>query len=176
MDRAIAVTVYMAIALLFSVALWYKVRDWPRFVAALNDYRIVPAALAGPAAVIAAALEAIVVVATVLGQAELGMCIGALLLLAYASGMALNLSRGRGYIACGCGVGDRAESRLSWYLVIRNTVLAVLAADVAISPAGARQLGWIDAMTIAAGLVCGVSLYAALEAAMANVGKGLAAR
>jgi len=76
------------------------------------------------------------------------------LMLVYAAAMALNLLRGRSQIDCGCGADVHL---LSWALVTRNGVLA-LAALIVSGPSVARELQWLDAVTLVG---AALSLYAA---------------
>jgi hypothetical protein len=53
------------------------------------------------------------------------------LLVAFGAAMAVNLVRGRQF---DCGCGPATERMISWWLVIRNTVLSVAALAVAVLP------------------------------------------
>jgi hypothetical protein len=88
---------------------------------------------------------------------------GAALLLAYAGVMTINLMRGRRFIDCGCG---GATQPLSIGLVLRNVVLAV-AAITALVPAPTRPLGWLDVVSMGAGVLVLGTLYAATNQLLA---------
>lgn len=120
---AAAATVLLVV--LFLRAAFHKVSDLARFQGYVEDYRILPERLVEPAAkgLVAAeglAIALLVVPATV----RLGAALAFGLLLLYAGGIALNLSRGRRRIECGCG---GPAQMLSVSLVLRNGLLAALA-------------------------------------------------
>ena len=81
----------------------------------------------------------------------------------YAGVMTINLLRGRRFIDCGCG---GATQPLSVGLVLRNVVLAI-AAITALVPAPARPLGWLDVVSMAAGVLVLGALYAATNQLLA---------
>ncbi len=87
-----------------------------------------------------------------------GAALAAALLLVYAAVMAWHRSRGH-VLDCGCG-GDPLP--LSWVLVLRNLGLVALA-SLAAAPMAARALGWGDFLVIAAAVVLGSLMYAALH-------------
>ncbi len=88
----------------------------------------------------------------------LGAVGAASLLLLYAAAMAWHRAQGHA-LDCGCG-GDPLP--LSWALVIRNTLLAMLALAAA-APMATRSLAIADFFVIAAALVLGTLLHAALH-------------
>ena len=61
-----------------------------------------------------------------------GWCASAALLV-FAAAVAINLRRGRRF---DCGCGALRQRPISWFLVSRNVILAVIAAIVAVRPAG----------------------------------------
>ena len=65
-----------------------------------------------------------------------------ILLAVFAAAMALNIARGRVNIDCGCFRSTLRQS-LSWWLVLRNAILAV-GALVCMAAPGERSLGWAD--------------------------------
>ena len=87
-----------------------------------------------------------------------GAAAAAALLGFYGAVMAWHRARGR-RLDCGCG-GEPLP--LSWALVLRNLVLAALALAAA-APMAARALGLADFLVIAAALVLGTLLHAALH-------------
>jgi hypothetical protein len=123
---ALALTIRVMLALLFTSALASKIRAFPRFVAAIADYRLLPAGLAPPAALLLVALEfAAVFTSLLVGGPPAGGLAGGLLLL-FAGAIAINLLRGRDAIDCGCSLAGGAQ-RLHWGLVARNLTLALTA-------------------------------------------------
>jgi hypothetical protein len=87
----------------------------------------------------------------------------------YAAAIAINLLRGRRHIDCGCsfGLSQAAAAELSWWLVLRNGVLAALAFLPALPQSG-RELGVLDGFGLAAALLLAVLLLLALGQLQAN--------
>ena len=156
-------------ALLLGVAAWRKVGDLGVFEAVLADYRLLPALLVRPAAIVTPAVEAVLAVAWVAApwrpDAALVAGLGtAGLMLGYGLAMTTNLARGRSWIDCGCGGGEE----LSWVLVGRNVVLAGLALGP-LALAGTGTPHWGDLATSVPVLAVGAALYFATGALLANV-------
>lgn len=112
-------------ALLLGVGSWRKLRGMDGFQAVVADYRLVPGWLLRPATLAIAscegALAGIWLVTPWLVETNIFAGVGTALLMAvYGAAIALNLLRGRSWIDCGCGGGER----LSWILVVRNLVLS----------------------------------------------------
>ena len=138
----------LAIAFGFALLLLWaavgKGRDLAGFRGVLADYRMVPVPLLGLATVVIPALEATLaavwLVAPWSSSALLVACWSTVLLMAvYGGAVAANLMRGRSWIDCGCGAGES----VSWPMVARNGVLAVVAA-VPLALAGTAAPGWYD--------------------------------
>ncbi len=88
-------------------------------------------------------------------------------LLAYASGLCVNLARGRRDLDCGCGaIRDRRP--IAAWMVYRNLILAV-ALGIAALPRSPRPLNLSDILTIAGGLTVAVILYIALDRLLGEV-------
>jgi hypothetical protein len=166
LSRAIAA----GLALLMLLAAWHKTSARVEFGAALRDYRLLPAMLLRPAAVLLPAIEFVLAVGwlTGIGRAAVAVSTAALLLV-YAAAIAVNLRRGRVHISCGCGLGGAADgdARLSWWLVARNVVLAG-AAGVAALPASDRGLGSQDWLTLVLAILAAILLYAGASQLMRN--------
>lgn len=129
-------------AWLFLSAALHKLTDFPRFSATLSAYQLVHQSFTGTLAGLVVVLELLVavvlllvflapllwpVVATYLDQFGalpwLSLAfLAPVLLLGYATAMAVNLFRGRRSIDCGCG---GAPMPLSKALVVRNLLMAV---------------------------------------------------
>lgn len=100
----------------------------------------------------------------------LGALLAAGLLAAYAALMAWHRWRGH-ELDCGCG-GEPLP--LSWALVLRNLGLTLLAV-VAAAPLTTREMGLADFFVVAAALLLGTLLYAALNQLLRHRG-GMASR
>ncbi len=159
MDPLVRDTLWAATTVLFSLALYHKLRDWAGFRRALAAYRIVPSSLVPMVAVVVVLLEA----AVVFGRFA---ALAGVVLLAYAAVIAVNLVRGRDRIDCGCG-GVAGRERLSWWLVGRNVVCAA-GAFAASSRANLRDLEWMDAFSVVAAVAVLFALYVATDQLIAN--------
>ena len=148
------------LAWLLAAAALAKLRDLRAFAAAVAGYRLLPAALAAPAALAFALAELGLAAALWLPAARAPAAFGvASLLCVYALAIAVNLARGRRDIDCGCG-GPLGRQNLSEALVLRNLLLAgaALASALPVTP---RALGGLDALTLAAAVSAAAALYAA---------------
>jgi hypothetical protein len=169
--------VALGLALLLLSAAWHKLAARAEFIAVLRGYELLPAPLLRPVAALIPLAEFVLGVAWLVGAAwDLVASATAVLLLAYAAAIAINLYRGRVEIACGCGLSGRAgaSQRLSGWLVLRNLVLAGLAGLAAL-PASGRALGLADAFTLAAATAAAVLLYAGTSQLIRNA-TGIAGR
>ena len=150
-----------------------KWRERDAHAVIVKEYRIVPHAFVAP--FVRAELFAELVCGALLwlGVWQAGSAVlAALLLVMYSSAIGINLLRGRGEISCGCG-GAMGNHRLSWWLVLRNGVLAVAALTVEmVQPELGSLSAWIDG---AAGPLYGVKFWTLLLSSYAMLGLALAA-
>ncbi len=161
-----------ALLLLFSA--WHKTTRWPKFLAILADYQVMPQRLLIPAAICIAFLEALLSLAWFLSAfvqppALLLSLATAGLLCGYAAAIGLNLLRGRSRIDCGCSAGFAAPAGagLSWWQVGRNILLAILAL-ITLAPTASRSLGLADSFNLVAALAATVLLILAHSQLAAN--------
>lgn len=140
------------------------------YIANLHDYRLLPDALAPLAGAILLAGEIAAIICLLAPSATVaGASLAAVLLAVYAAAMAAVLRSGRNEIECGCG----SEGQIvSWGLVARNGVLAVIAASVLL-PTSSRPMHWPD-MTV--GLVAIFVIYLLLAIAEKAIGTSAAIR
>ncbi|MFT0533716.1 MauE/DoxX family redox-associated membrane protein [Castellaniella hirudinis] len=144
------IIVYAALAVLV-VILWLgaldKLRHFAQFEAAVAAYRLLPRALNTPFALffVAGELASGALLLVPSGRSAGALAAGALVLLASA-GVAVNLLRGHTRISCGCGGLAQAATGLTWWLLLRNGLLAGLAGLV-LSGMAARDLVWLDGLT-----------------------------
>lgn len=170
LDPVIKLAVQAAIALLFATAAWHKLRDWPRIGGVVAGYRIIPQGLSQPAAALLIALELAIVAGLLIAPNTLFGA--AVLLLAYAWAISLNIVRGNDRIDCGCSAYSVDAPRLKWTMVARNTVVALIAIVAAVQPASPRPLIWMDALTFAFALAGCCILYITLESTIALPSRG----
>ena len=101
----VQIAVRTLIALVYLTAAIGKMRHWAVFQGVVANYRLLPDVLVAPFAYCLPPFEALLVV--------------------FAAAMGINLKRGRQHIDCGC-FQSVLKQRLSWTLVVRNGVLALL--------------------------------------------------
>ena len=167
LDPAAGILLIACFVLLFATAAIHKLRDLPRFTEVLRAYRLLPDR-AAPLAPLVPLLESSVAVGLLTPAARVpAAAAGAVLLLAYAGGIAVNLARGRRDLACGCGGPDEARPIAPWMLV-RNLLLAALLAAV-LAPWQPRALVATDALTIGAGAAVAALLYMSLDRLLGRV-------
>jgi hypothetical protein len=138
-----------AVALLFLLAGVDKLRHRALLPGVIANYRLLPAALVAPAALLLAPVELAVAAGLLLGVKPWAPLAAMGLLLLFAGAMAVNILRGRRHIDCGCGHAGLRQA-LGWGQVARNVALvAALLPALAFGPA---MLGAADtAMAMAAG-------------------------
>ena len=129
----------VCVGLVFLLAGAQKTRHWRIFFGVVANYRLLPRAAVAPVAGLLPPLEMIVAVLLLSAQMLPWslLAAGALLIL-FAGAMAINLHRGRAHIDCGCGQSFLKQT-LSWTLVVRNGVLALLLAP-SLAPIGPLSL------------------------------------
>jgi uncharacterized membrane protein YphA (DoxX/SURF4 family) len=132
---AIVLATRLLLGSLFMLAGVAKLRDRTGFQRAVDRYQLLPASLVGPFAAVLPWTEVAVGAALVVGVAiPLAAGVATVLLVGFAVAVAVNLGRGQD-IDCGCA-GAAGGTRISWWLVARNTALAVVAASVAVVTTG----------------------------------------
>lgn len=154
------------LALLFLAAASHKLRDLAAFARALDGYAIVPARSVRGAAMCVVAIEVTAAALLILSASAWGPALTAAVLALYAAAIAVNLLRGRSDLECGCSLRGGGQ-RLSWWLVARNAAL-LCGALLAVLPATARPMGWMDAFTVAACTVSLLLLYRVVENLLAG--------
>ncbi|MCC6734802.1 MAG: methylamine utilization protein MauE [Bauldia sp.] len=157
-------------ALVFARAAWHKLADFTGFTGFVADYRLVPEAQVKAVSTgLVAAEVAIPLLLLVPATQAMGAVLAILLLGTYALAMGINILRGRTRVECGCG---GAPTLLSPALLVRNAVLAAIAALVLVA-AGRLQLSFGDA---AAAVALGFMLWVAFLLAEQVISNGIRAR
>lgn len=134
-----------------------KAMDRLLFVQHLGAYRV-PDAWIWPLSVLLPAAELLCGALLLSPWRGLGAALCAALLLLYALAMAWHRAAGR-QLDCGCG-GEPLP--LSWALVVRNALLALLCWPAAAQPSE-RVLRWTDQAVVLAAVLLGVLLWAAFH-------------
>lgn len=158
------VIVWAAVAAL-TVVIWLgaldKLRHFADFRAAIQAYRLLPARLAGVFAVLFVGAE---LAAGALLLSDAGRVPGAIVAMVIvgvaSAALAINLLRGYTDIDCGCGGLAHFSPGLSWWMLVRNGVLLVLAL-VVVSGAGraSASMAGLDRVTLVGLAIMLVGLY-----------------
>jgi len=170
LDPLVLKIVAVGFGLMFVLAAMHKLSALAQFRAILAAYEIMPVRMTTLAAVVLPVIEAVLGVAWLAAfRPPLVALLTAARLACYTLGMALNLKRGRVHIDCGCSMGGHAGrgQQLSRGLLVRNAAL-ILAALLALLPAGERSIGTLDYLTLVASVVSLVFLYAAANQLLSN--------
>jgi hypothetical protein len=170
LDPLILKAISLGFGLLFLLAALHKLSAMQEFGAILRDYDVLPGAVVAVMAKLIPLVEIALGCAWLLLDQVATIAIASALLLAmYTSAIAVNLSRGRVHISCGCGVAGTAEADqpLSGGLVIRNLLLAAFALIAAL-PASERQLGLPDYAILIASVLAVSLLYIAANQLLGN--------
>lgn len=166
-DAVVARACGATVAVILLLGAIDKLRDQAIFEAIVDNYRLLPAALVGPVARLLPLAE---IAAAVLLLAPLSRMIGAAaavcLLLLFSVAIAANLIRGRNDLDCGCG-GASGIRTLSWWLVVRNALLAAMAI-VGAGAGAARDLTWLDGFTATSSTLALLALYVSFNQLGAN--------
>ena len=133
MDPLLDLTIAWALAVLFAASTAHKLvalGEWPGVV---RNYRVLPQALAGPAAAMLLIAGAVTAAALFWpATRRIGACAAAAQLILFAAALTINLRRGRSSIDCGC-FGSRLRQGISAWMVARNVGLALLALSSALA-------------------------------------------
>jgi len=157
-----------ALACVLLLGALEKLRDMAGFAAAVSAYRILPDGWSRAFAWAYAGAEALAGALLLAPSRQAAGAELALLVLATATvALAFNLLRGHRDIDCGCGgPALRAPGRgrqgggLSWWLVLRNAVLALWTAPALLAAAGgSRGLQWTDSAAVFGLAISAVGLY-----------------
>ncbi|MFI4879551.1 MAG: MauE/DoxX family redox-associated membrane protein [Steroidobacterales bacterium] len=166
LDPAVGALLVGCYALLFASAALHKLVDLPRFAAVVDAYALLPGSARLAWAVPLSELGAGVGMLSGLTRPWAGV-LGAVLLVAYALAIGVNLHRGRTDLACGCG-GPNERRAIAPWMVWRNLALALLVSGTLLkwSP---RPMLSVDALTVAAGVATVALLYVSLDRLLGQV-------
>ncbi|HEY3785359.1 MAG TPA: MauE/DoxX family redox-associated membrane protein [Steroidobacteraceae bacterium] len=161
-DPAVAELIVACLALLFGTAALHKLRDLRAFTEIFAAYEILPGLARAQLTSLVPVLEAAVAAGLLFDVTRASAAVaGALLLLAYAAAIAVNLARGRRDLACGCGAPDERRPIAPWMLG-RNLLIGAVA-GVLLLPWSPRSLEPTDAVTIGLGTLTCALVYLCLE-------------
>jgi hypothetical protein len=162
LDPVFGALIAISFAVLFLSAAVHKWRDLQSFAAAFDAYALLPQMARWRLTWLIPLCETAVALGLLARATRVIAAVaGALLLLGYASAIALNLQRGRRDIACGCGGPDQRRPIAGW-MAWRNLLLALLL-GVAVWPWSGRAISWMDASTIAFGVAAAIVVYLCVD-------------
>jgi hypothetical protein len=168
LDPAFGYLIIVGIALLFAGAAAQKLRSPAHFAEIFAGYRVLPDTAARRLAWLIPCIELAVAAALLWDRGRrMAVISAAAVLIAYASGLGVNLIRGRLDLDCGCGAA-RDRRTLSAWMVWRNLLLASVL-GIAALPWSPRACGLTDLLTVMAGLAACAALYAAVDRLLGDV-------
>jgi hypothetical protein len=168
LDPAFGYLIIAGIALLFASAGVRKLQGLARFTEIFAAYRVLPSALARRVAWLIPCLELSIAITLLWGPSRRMAVISAIaVLVAYASGLGVNLLRGRRDLDCGCSAARDRRAIAAW-MVWRNLILAA-ALGIATLPWSPRLFNLTDFLTVIGGLIVGATLYAAVDRLLGDV-------
>ena len=161
-DPTLALTATLLLATIFASAAVGKLRAADQFAGVVENYALLPAPLLQPVVRLLPLVELAAAMGLLVSATRPYAALVLLaLLLVFAAAMAINLRRGRFDIDCGCHLGV-LKQRISWALVARNLLLAVLAAALLPAEPVWRSLGGLDWFTVIAATGTLLLLYGAV--------------
>jgi hypothetical protein len=162
LDPAIGSLLVAAVALLFASAGAQKLRDLRRFDAIFSAYDVLARWHVSRAIPV---LELAVAAGLLFEPTRsYAAAVGIGLLLSYAAAIVINLRRGRGDLACGCGGPDERRPIAPW-MVWRNVIL-VMVLGLALAPWASRPLDLTDAVTVVFGVLSLALIYLCIDQLM----------
>jgi hypothetical protein len=154
----VTIAIRTLVALVYAAAAVGKMRHWAAFHGVIANYRLLPDFWVAPVAYSLPPFEAVLGAALFLGLfPPWPEVAAATLLVLFAIAMGINLLRGRRHIDCGCFQSSLKQT-LSWILVVRNGVMALLL-GLAMSLPGGTANPWVTME----GLLVGGVLFLILQ-------------
>lgn len=144
-DTGLVLILRWIVAVIFVAGSVHKFRSPSAFIATMNGYRLLPSALATPAAYLLMTAE-LITAATLILNMRLGSVLALLLLTLYTTAIGINLARGRRDIDCGCA-GPAVRQTLSTRLLLRNLVFMAMVLVTMLPASAPRGLGLLDWFT-----------------------------
>lgn len=143
LDPMLQHTAALALALVFGSGAYGKLSAWDEFEGVVQNFRVLPRQLVPVVAKVLPPVEVLLAVAVLIPPARAAAGLGMALLLAlFAIAIGVNVLRGRVNIDCGC-FRSSLKQNLSWWLVLRNALLGLLAVGCALASAP-RDLAGVE--------------------------------
>ena len=170
-DPAINGIAQATLALIFLSSAVEKAKDLSWFADVLRQYRLVPESAVWPVAFAIPATELAAAAGLLYAPLQVVAAVVLIgLLLAFSFAVGINLARGRHHIDCGCWGPGAQRSELSGWLVVRNLALAAVA-SLLLVPLVAREILWVDFLTVGLATVTLLFLFGSTNRLIANASK-----
>lgn len=115
----------LLIALIFAAAAIAKLTAWRELPGIVQNFRVLPRALVIPAALLLPLLEAAIAPSILMKETRAVAALSAAVLFTmFGAALAVNYSRGRRHIDCGCFRSDLKQP-ISIAVIVRNGILAL---------------------------------------------------
>ena len=165
----------LSLTVIFGLGAWGKFRELEEFTGIVRNYRLLPELAIRPVAYLMPVLETAIAVTLLAGTVHPYPAKGAFVLLAiFALAIGINILRGRRYIDCGC-FKTTLKQRLSWWLVVRNGLLMVMAAVLVVTGGSAdmmtRPIAFLDVYTGTMATIVVVMFYVVLSHVLSEAPK-----
>ncbi|MEZ5570859.1 MAG: MauE/DoxX family redox-associated membrane protein [Halioglobus sp.] len=162
LDITVSLVLRVLLAFIFVRAAVHKARNFKQFLEQLDDYELLPPGLLPEISLLIIVTESALALTLPVPVWSFPPLLAAALLGAYAFAMGINLARGRIDLDCGCAGPAEFSPGLSWALVIRNSVLVLLALAAAM-PITERTLSLQDMGTVTVASLAAILLYSVAE-------------
>ena len=168
MTSLASIVICWLLSMIIGISAYHKMKSWPRFLASMSAYKILPSWAPPEAGGILLIFCELTATVLLLGMQYWGLVMAMALLFLYSLVITVNLIRGRVHIDCGCGDEPTPISSL---LVGRNVFLLGLAYFASAYVYAFPTLNWITLIftLLSAGLFYGV--YMIFEQLLTNRGR-----
>ncbi|GAA0303373.1 hypothetical protein GCM10009087_11490 [Sphingomonas oligophenolica] len=157
----------LGVGMIFTHAGISKLQHKELLAGIVANYRLLPEPLVAPVARVLPLVELALGLALLADGQRAAVLPAALLLLAFAGAMAINIRRGRTHIDCGCGRSQLRQT-VSWPLVWRNLALVALVLPRLLPAPGTSGLDLATAIAGGAGLFLTTLLFNAIGSLSAS--------
>ena len=125
MNALLSESLALLVSMVFAIAAISKVMAWGELPAVVQNFRILPRALAFPVALVLPPLETAIAVGILFdGTRPIAAVFAIFLFAVFGTALAVNLHRGRRQIDCGC-FRSSLNQPISVAVILRNLILAV---------------------------------------------------
>lgn len=143
LDPVLHWTFALTLALVFASAAVSKSLAWGEFEGVVQNFRVLPNALVPAVTWVLPPLELVLALMVLFPPTRaFAASLMFVLLVVFGAAIAVNVLRGRTDIDCGC-FRSALRQHLSWWMVLRNAVLALFAVLCTIV-VSSREMSWAD--------------------------------